>query len=117
MSLENTPSSPISGTYDVIIVGAGPGGSSAGMFLAKKGYKVLLLEKAKYPRDKICGDAISGKSVGMLRELGIEGEMEQLENAKVYGLVFSSPAGHQLEIPFPVKEANGETKARGYVCR
>lgn len=104
-------------TYDVIVVGGGPGGSSTSMFLAKKGYKVLLLEKAKYPRDKICGDAVSGKSVGMLKELGIEAEMEGLENAKVYGLVFSSPEGKMLEIPFPVKEANGETKARGYVCR
>ena len=63
-------------TYDVIIVGGGPGGASMSMFLEKKGYKVLLLEKAKYPRDKICGDAVSGKSVGMLKELGLDAEME-----------------------------------------
>jgi geranylgeranyl reductase family protein len=87
------------------------------MFLHKKGYKVLLLDKAKYPRDKICGDAISGKSVGMLKELGIEHEMETLDTAKVYGLVFSSPEGKMLEIPFPVKDGEGHTKARGYVCR
>ncbi len=104
-------------TYDVIVVGGGPGGSSTSMFLAKKGYKVLLLDKAKYPRDKICGDAISGKSVGMLKELGIEHEMEKIDNAKVFGLVFSSPEGKMLEIPFPVKDGEGHTKARGYVCR
>ncbi len=117
MNEESTPSNTPNGTYDVIIVGGGPGGASTSMFLEKKGYKVLLLEKAKYPRDKICGDAVSGKSVGMLKELGIEHEMETLDNAKVYGLIFSSPEGKMLEIPFPVKEASGETKARGYVCR
>ncbi len=117
MATENTPSAQLGKTYDVIIVGGGPGGSSSAMFLKKKGYNVLLLEKAKYPRDKICGDAVSGKSVGMLKALGIENEMEDLENAKVYGLVFSSPAGKMLEIPFPVKDGEGHTKARGYVCR
>ncbi len=117
MTTENTPSAPKTKTYDVIIVGGGPGGSASAMFLKKKGYNVLLLEKAKYPRDKICGDAVSGKSVGMLRELGIVDEMEKIDNAKVYGLVFSSPEGKMLEIPFPVKDGEGQTKARGYVCR
>ncbi len=106
-----------SNTYDVIVVGGGPGGNSTAMFLHKKGYNVLLLDKAKYPRNKICGDAISGKSVGMLKELGIEHEMEDLDTAKVFGLVFSSPEGKMLEIPFPVKDGEGKTKARGYVCR
>lgn len=103
--------------YDVIIVGGGPGGSTSAMFLAKKGYKVLLLEKQKYPRDKICGDAISGKSVGMLKELGIEHDIEKIDHAKVYGLIFSSPEGKSLEIPFPIKDSDGNAKPRGYVVR
>ncbi len=117
MSDENTPSSTVLPSYDVIIVGGGPGGASTAMFLQKKGYNVLLLEKAKYPRDKICGDAVSGKSVGMLKELGLDNEMETIDNAKVYGLIFSSPEGKSLEISFPVKDNSGQTKARGYVCR
>lgn len=117
MTPENTPSKTNSKTYDVIVVGGGPGGASTSLFLQKKGYKVLLLEKAQYPRDKICGDAVSGKSVGMLKELGIESEMETLDNAKVYGLVFSSPEGKMLEIPFPVTDGQGNAKPRGYVCR
>lgn len=104
-------------TYDVIIVGGGPGGSSSAMFLKQKGYKVLLLEKAQYPRDKICGDAVSGKSVGMLKALGLDSEMETIDHAKVYGLVFSSPQGKMLEIPFPVKDGEGQTAPRGYVSR
>ncbi|QQR92906.1 MAG: NAD(P)/FAD-dependent oxidoreductase [Candidatus Iainarchaeum archaeon] len=112
-----TAETATSKTYDVIIVGGGPGGSTSAMFLAKKGYKVLVLEKQKYPRDKICGDAISGKSVGMLKELGIEKDIEKIDHAKVYGLVFSSPEGKTLEIPFPVKDGEGNTKPRGYVVR
>ncbi len=104
-------------TYDVIVVGGGPGGSSTALFLHQKGYKVLLLEKAKYPRDKICGDAVSGKSVGMLKELGLDDQMETIDHAKVYGLIFSSPEGKMLEIPFPVKDDEGKTKPRGYVSR
>jgi geranylgeranyl reductase family protein len=98
-------------------VGGGPGGSSTAMFLQKKGYTVLLFEKAKYPRDKICGDAVSGKSVGMLKELGLDQGMETIDHAKVYGLVFSSPQGKVLEIPFPVKDGEGNVKPRGYVSR
>lgn len=113
MNPENTPTN----SYDIIVVGGGPGGSTTAMFLSKKGYNVLLLEKQKYPRDKICGDAISGKSVGMLKELGIENQIETIDHAKVYGLVFSSPEGKMLEIPFPVKDGEGNAKPRGYVVR
>jgi len=55
--------------YDAVIVGGGPGGSSTALFLKKNGVdKVLLIDKAKFPRDKICGDAFSGKSVGIAKE-------------------------------------------------
>ena len=57
--------------YEVVIVGAGPGGSTAATILAREGREVLLVEKDSFPRDKICGDAISGKSVDVLRELGM----------------------------------------------
>ena len=43
---------------DVIVVGAGPAGSSAAADLARRGHRVLLLERASFPRDKICGDVL-----------------------------------------------------------
>ncbi|MBN1407267.1 MAG: FAD-dependent oxidoreductase, partial [Calditrichaceae bacterium] len=49
--------------YDVIIVGSGPAGSGAALYAHRHGLKFILLEKEKFPRDKICGDAISGKSM------------------------------------------------------
>lgn len=62
--------------YDVIIVGGGPGGSTCATNLGKAGHRVLLLDKARFPRDKICGDGITGKSRGFIKKLGLLGEME-----------------------------------------
>ncbi len=93
--------------YDAVIVGGGPSGSTCAVFLGKMGHRVLLLDKAKFPRDKTCGDAISGKSMGVLREMGLLGNMEGIENSKIYGVTFSSPEGYVVEIPFRNEENVG----------
>ena len=46
--------------YDVIIVGAGPAGTTAALYAHRLELKCILLDKAVFPRDKICGDALSG---------------------------------------------------------
>jgi geranylgeranyl reductase family protein len=56
--------------YDVIVVGAGPGGSSAANFLARQGVKVLLLDRSEFPRDKVCGDGMTPQAVYWLDRLG-----------------------------------------------
>ena len=48
---------------DVIVVGAGPGGSAAAYHLARHGVRVLLLEKSEFPREKVCGDGLTPRSV------------------------------------------------------
>lgn len=98
--------------YDVIIVGGGPAGSTCSMFLGREGNKVLLIDKAKFPRDKTCGDACSGKSISVLRELNLLQEIEKAPHGKIYGVLFSSPNGTVLEIPVKDKE-----KSSGFVCR
>ncbi len=57
--------------YDVAIVGSGPGGSSAAFYLSKLGRRVVILEKEKLPRRKICGDAISQIAQKHLTEMGV----------------------------------------------
>lgn len=55
--------------YDVIIAGAGPGGSTCALTLGSSGLNVLLLDKDRFPRDKICGDAINSKVNRILRKI------------------------------------------------
>ena len=62
--------------YDVIVVGAGPAGCSASYFIARRGYEVLLIDKAKFPRDKACGDAISALALDVLDRMDVSGKIE-----------------------------------------
>jgi geranylgeranyl reductase family protein len=113
--------------YDVIVVGAGPGGSTAAGLLARKGWDVGLFDKESFPRDKPCGDAISGKSVRVLEELDIVGQVDEAPNSAAHGVVFSSPKGDTIQIDFPENKAAEWRKKRGedaspyttpgYVCR
>lgn len=61
---------------DVIIVGAGPGGSTAAYHLASHGRSVLLLEKADFPREKVCGDGLTPRAVKQLVKMGIDTSVE-----------------------------------------
>lgn len=66
--------------HDVIVVGAGPGGSSAAGFLARQGASVLLLDKAAFPRDKVCGDGLTPQALYWLDQLGcIEAVLAQTD--------------------------------------
>src|SRR5918993_1445702 len=56
---------------DVLIVGAGPAGSVAAMLLARAGVRVRLVDRATFPRDKLCGDTLNPGSLSLLDEWGI----------------------------------------------
>src|SRR5215467_10780588 len=57
---------------DVVVVGAGPGGSAAAYHLARHGLRVELLEKAEFPREKVCGDGLTPRAVRQLVAMGID---------------------------------------------
>ena len=57
---------------DVIVVGAGPGGSATAYHLARHGANVLVLEKADFPREKVCGDGLTPRAVKQLIAMGVD---------------------------------------------
>jgi geranylgeranyl reductase family protein len=87
--------------HDVIVVGAGPGGSSTAAWLAESGMDVLVVDKADFPRDKTCGDALSPMAVGLLDRLGLAAELEKLAQP-VRGIRFVAPGGGTLQASLPI---------------
>ncbi|MGN6130061.1 MAG: geranylgeranyl reductase family protein [Nocardioidaceae bacterium] len=83
---------------DVIVVGAGPAGSSTAFHLAQAGIDVLLLEKAAFPRDKICGDGLTPRAVRQLVGMGLDLDAPGWTRNKGLRIV---GAGHRLELPWP----------------
>ncbi|HVO42656.1 MAG TPA: geranylgeranyl reductase family protein, partial [Aggregatilineales bacterium] len=77
---------------DAIVVGAGPAGSSAAATLAGAGHHVLLLDRASFPRDKTCGDAIQAGAVRLLREYGFEGALEEPDFVPIYSWSIEAPS-------------------------
>jgi geranylgeranyl reductase family protein len=84
---------------DVIIVGAGPSGSATAAYLAMAGLDVLLLEKAAFPREKVCGDGLTPRAVRELITLGIPTPAED-GWIKNHGLRIVG-GGHRLELKWP----------------
>jgi len=83
---------------DVIVVGAGPAGSSTAYHLAEAGVDVLLLEKAAFPRDKICGDGLTPRAVRQLVAMGLDLDAPGWQRNRGLRIV---GAGHRLELPWP----------------
>jgi flavin-dependent dehydrogenase len=92
--------------FDVVIAGAGPAGSACAIKLAESGLKVALLDKATFPRDKTCGDALSVDVINQLGMLSKElhEQFDQMENKIAsYGVKIFSPDHNHIDIPFIYK--------------
>jgi flavin-dependent dehydrogenase len=59
--------------YDALVIGGGPAGATAGRMLAQRGWRVAVVEKAAYPRRKVCGEFVSAVSLSLLRKAGLAG--------------------------------------------
>jgi geranylgeranyl reductase family protein len=94
-------------TYDVIIIGAGPAGSTATLYAKQNNLNILLLEKESFPRDKICGDAVSGKSMSVLLDLGLLDEAKNLPGRVIDSIIFGSPSNYQVNVDLVANEVKG----------
>ncbi len=81
---------------EIIVVGAGPSGSTAAIALAQKGHDVLLLDRQEFPRDKTCGDGIPAGAIEVLYSLGMREKIQAANFYPVTKLLLSSPRGYVL---------------------
>jgi menaquinone-9 beta-reductase len=86
-------------TADVIVVGAGPAGSAAAFYLATAGLDVLVLEKSRFPREKVCGDGLTPRAVKALTAMGVPlSESDGWLRNKGLRIV---GGGGRIELPWP----------------
>lgn len=95
----------------ICILGGGPGGCTAALELAKRGLPAILVEKAVFPRDKVCGDALSGKVMRTLER--VDPDLAEQVNSHAlrmpsWGVVFVAPGGKALRVPFSRNTGEGE---------
>jgi menaquinone-9 beta-reductase len=87
-------------TVDVAIIGAGPSGSAAAILLARAGCTVAVIDKATFPRDKICGDGLTTGALRHLESLGLR-PADVASWQPVDDVVVHSPAGRSVTFPLP----------------
>jgi len=104
----------------VVIIGAGPAGCSASLYLSQFDIPHVVVEKETYPRDKVCGDALSGKVVNQLKKLNPDWitELKELSDDYIpsWGVIFSAPDGNEIGIPFKHKPSEA-AHSPGFVTK
>ncbi len=104
---------------EICIIGAGPSGAMTAMRLAKLGIPSILVDKAIFPRDKICGDALSGKVVEVFRKLDpklVDRFSTHPGQLGSWGVNFVAPNSNNLRVPFK-KEFSKEEQAPGFISK
>ena len=98
---------------DVLIVGAGPAGAVAAIVLARAGVRVRLIDRAEFPRDKLCGDTVNPGTLGMLRRLGLAAAVEQ-RGLPIDGMIVTGEGGIAVEGRYPRDQRGLAISRRGF---
>jgi geranylgeranyl reductase family protein len=97
--------------FDLVIAGGGPSGSAAAWQAVQTGAKVIVLDKAQFPRDKPCGDGLTARAVSYLQKMGLADEVAKFH--RVNRVTVFSPS--QWELSFPKRPGmpdHGHTVSR-----
>ncbi len=105
-------------THDAIVIGAGPAGSVAAMLLARAGWAVALVEKASFPRRKVCGEFLSPTNQPLFAQLGLGADIARLAGPAVTRMaLYAGNAAIEAPLPHPRAElaTHGHAIGREYL--
>jgi flavin-dependent dehydrogenase len=86
--------------WDALVIGAGPAGSLAATILARSGARVLVVERARFPRDKLCGDSFNPGTIALMRRLNLANWLET-NGVPIEGMLLTGPSGVRVEGRYP----------------
>src|SRR5881409_435379 len=92
-------------TFDVAIVGGGPAGSSCAAFCALAGLRTLVIEREKFPREKVCGDCLNPSCWAVLEHLGVAQRVRDLRHSKLDSVEFIAIDGHNVVVDLPTGDS------------
>jgi 2-polyprenyl-6-methoxyphenol hydroxylase-like FAD-dependent oxidoreductase len=99
---------------DVVVVGAGPSGATTALLLARRGHHVALVDRARFPRDKACGEGVMPPGVAALRRMGLYERVLATGARPLDGVTYQQRGGdQQVHVPFPAPPGGGPAAGLG----